>query len=158
MVSRFTRKFNPEEPRDHEAEQYDTHQPPPKAPIPRAPKGSALVLPGGRPHSLYHQLRDCEALKTDIDLAGRCGQDTRTLVVNLDTLRAQDDRVACPRCLPDEADYSKIKNCSVETGTRLRQGLLLLSRQDERARSYSIVMYTLHPRLITEIRTTEELR
>ncbi|MCD0450659.1 hypothetical protein LO762_15890 [Actinocorallia sp. API 0066] len=147
MVRGFTRRFDPERPRDAAAEQQDAHLPPPTVPIPRAPSGSALVLPGGRPHSLYHCRHDCDVLIADSHLTELCAQDPRIHVAKIDTLRSCEDRVACPLCLPTETDYTKIKRCSVTTPTGPREALLTLWRRAPDSTWHAVVMYTLNSRL-----------
>ncbi len=162
MVSRFTRRFDPEKPRDHLDEQFDTHQPPMGTPIPSVPPWSALVLPGGRPHSLYHGRRDCEALTADVRLAAQCAQDVKVQIVKLDAVRGREDRVGCPLCRPTETDYSKIKDCSVETEMGPQEGMRLLWREDPAAGWYSLVTYKVkyrqRSRLVAESRSAGELR
>jgi hypothetical protein len=158
MVSRFTRKFDPEKPRDPAAELYDTHRPPPPTRIPYPRPGTVLVLPGGRPHSLYHRKRDCEALIADVRLTAQCGQDLRPAPANLQAVRDRDDLVGCPLCLGTETDYAKFKACSVDVGSRRHEGMLLLWRKDPGIGWCGVVVYEPRYRFVAEIRSARELR
>lgn len=158
MVGKFTRKFDPEKPRNQVAEEFDTHQRPSEGPVPRIPPWVALVLPGGRPHSLYHGRRDCEAFMADVRLADQCGQDVKPQIVKLDEVRSREDRTGCPLCRPTETDYSRIEDCRVETGAGSREGMRLLWRKDPAAGWRAIVMYRSGSRIVAEVRREGELR
>ncbi|MGW3769921.1 hypothetical protein [Actinomadura verrucosospora] len=156
MGRKFTRMFDPESPRDLVAEEYDAHQPPPSMPIPRAARGWALLLPGGKPLSLYHQLHDCAALLADARLSERCGEGHGVRRVRLDALDSRQDCVACLLCIK-ETDYSKFKSCAVDTGAERRKGTRLVWRVDPVAGWSAVVIYRLRNRLVADIRTEREL-
>lgn len=158
MVRRFTRKFDPQKPRDYESELYDTHQARQRPAIPRAPIGSVLVLPGSRPHALYHSLHDCVALVADTHLAEHCGHEARVTVSKLKLVRTMKDRVGCVLCLPTETDYTKIKNCLISADSGSLEGMLLQWRRDRTRRWHGIVVYKLRTRLVADIRAAGELQ
>ncbi|MFC6882512.1 MULTISPECIES: NERD domain-containing protein [Actinomadura] len=68
-------------------------------PIPKAARGWGLLLPGGKPLSLYHQLHDCAALLADARLSERCGESHGVRRVRLDELGSRQDCVACLLCI-----------------------------------------------------------
>ncbi|MGW2308320.1 hypothetical protein [Actinomadura luteofluorescens] len=157
MGRKFTRKFDPESPRDLVAEEYDAHQPSPSMPIPRVARGWVLLLPGGKPLSLYHQRHDCAALLADARLSEQCGENHGIQRVKVDEIGARPDCVACLLCI-EETDYSKFKSCAVDTGTDRLQGTRLVWRADPAAGWSAVVIYKLRNRLVADIRTAGELK